>query len=408
MDSHIPVVCPVCHTRMHAERNQVGQSIICPDCETVTKVPRPIERPKKATPKLDDGYQLQGSADDVAVANVDSHVKLTCVQCHALLTVLASHAGKQVRCPKCKALNRIPRPRSATAKSLATQSVGSFATNSVEQESAFPRGDARTEIANRMLQNARRELDQADEDTRAAGFIVDDTDRLAGFASFLMQAEVITTLLVIAIGSAISMGLLMLLNQAMAMISIGSIMAVFLCLFAALAAIMTAGLSAPVLLAIIETTANGGSKIEHVKYDLGDRGSSVFLFANAYAIACIPWALIGMAVDQVVETPTIIVMALGFLTFPIVLMSFLHSGSCFTPLSAEVLRSINKRLVPWLVFVVSTVLMAASIGALLMFSPLIAAPLIALFTVYYSRQFGKLFYNLPVLVADGDEQERHN
>ncbi len=42
---YVPVVCKLCHTRMHATIDQVGQSLVCPDCGTATKVRRPPPAP---------------------------------------------------------------------------------------------------------------------------------------------------------------------------------------------------------------------------------------------------------------------------------------------------------------------------------------------------------------------------
>jgi hypothetical protein len=48
----IPVVCRLCGTRMHAREDQIGQSVVCPDCETVNPVCVPRRSPKRKTPPL--------------------------------------------------------------------------------------------------------------------------------------------------------------------------------------------------------------------------------------------------------------------------------------------------------------------------------------------------------------------
>jgi uncharacterized CHY-type Zn-finger protein len=52
---YIPVVCPVCHTRMMATESQVGQDITCPDCRTPSRVPppSPAARPERPSPAAD-------------------------------------------------------------------------------------------------------------------------------------------------------------------------------------------------------------------------------------------------------------------------------------------------------------------------------------------------------------------
>ena len=50
--SQVPVVCPLCHTRMHAEESQVGSTIVCPDCQTELLIPAVPDLPPE--PELQD------------------------------------------------------------------------------------------------------------------------------------------------------------------------------------------------------------------------------------------------------------------------------------------------------------------------------------------------------------------
>lgn len=42
--THFPVICPLCHTRLHATLDQVGSKMVCPDCLTQITVPPPPEK----------------------------------------------------------------------------------------------------------------------------------------------------------------------------------------------------------------------------------------------------------------------------------------------------------------------------------------------------------------------------
>jgi DNA-directed RNA polymerase subunit M/transcription elongation factor TFIIS len=44
--SYVPVLCPVCHTRMLATEDQVGSRLTCPDCGSLAVVP-PMPKPRK-------------------------------------------------------------------------------------------------------------------------------------------------------------------------------------------------------------------------------------------------------------------------------------------------------------------------------------------------------------------------
>lgn len=75
---YIPVVCPICHTRMLATLEQVGQRLICPDCETPSIVPPPEEathepRPLPPTRDPNDVYGF-APAEGQAAASPDTSI----------------------------------------------------------------------------------------------------------------------------------------------------------------------------------------------------------------------------------------------------------------------------------------------------------------------------------------------
>jgi hypothetical protein len=77
---YFPVICPVCHTRLYATEEQVGEMIECPDCRRSVKVPPPP--PPKPKPKRwseDDGVPVPISAavkPEAAFDAVKSQVRL--------------------------------------------------------------------------------------------------------------------------------------------------------------------------------------------------------------------------------------------------------------------------------------------------------------------------------------------
>ena len=57
--TYIPVVCPICHTRMYGTIEQVGQKLSCPDCGTASVVPPPPAVAKAtAVPAAVDVYRV--------------------------------------------------------------------------------------------------------------------------------------------------------------------------------------------------------------------------------------------------------------------------------------------------------------------------------------------------------------
>ena len=60
--NYVPVLCPLCHTRMLATADQVGSQMVCPDCGTPALVP-PMPPPKRKIDVMegaDEGYALVG------------------------------------------------------------------------------------------------------------------------------------------------------------------------------------------------------------------------------------------------------------------------------------------------------------------------------------------------------------
>ncbi len=53
-DPYVAVVCRLCQTRMHATRDQIGKSLICPDCHTVNVVRAPPPKRAPTPVNLDD------------------------------------------------------------------------------------------------------------------------------------------------------------------------------------------------------------------------------------------------------------------------------------------------------------------------------------------------------------------
>jgi uncharacterized CHY-type Zn-finger protein len=58
-DRYFAVVCPLCHTRLEATREQVGQSITCPDCRRPFEIKAPPPAIAKYRWTEDDGVELQ-------------------------------------------------------------------------------------------------------------------------------------------------------------------------------------------------------------------------------------------------------------------------------------------------------------------------------------------------------------
>ena len=54
-ERYAPAVCPTCGTRLHARLEEVGRSIICPDCDTRFAVPEPPPKRRRPDPRDEAG-----------------------------------------------------------------------------------------------------------------------------------------------------------------------------------------------------------------------------------------------------------------------------------------------------------------------------------------------------------------
>ncbi len=131
--AYIPVICPVCRTRVYTTIELVGQKLVCPDCGTPTVVPPP-EPPAKpvAAPVAGEGYPLceeassvphdDGAAEEVAI-------RLTCVRCGTMMYAAEDQIGQEIVCPDCDLPTIVRRPAEGPAKKppRAASEIGEYA-----------------------------------------------------------------------------------------------------------------------------------------------------------------------------------------------------------------------------------------------------------------------------------------
>jgi uncharacterized protein YbaR (Trm112 family) len=100
----------LCHTRLHATEDQVGQVMVCPDCGTANVVP-PAQAIDAPAP-LDDveGYQLAAMGEKPVPKALRGRQEFTftCPLCRTRLQAAREQAGQPMVCPDCDRPFRIP------------------------------------------------------------------------------------------------------------------------------------------------------------------------------------------------------------------------------------------------------------------------------------------------------------
>ncbi len=138
-----PVYCSVCGTLMHATEDQVGQSLLCPDCNSAVVVPPPDkdkDRPLPAHP-VDDEYALRDDGrqpDPGSAAAEEVLIPVECPVCRGKTNATEAEVGRHVLCPDCFTPVAVPEPNVEPAKAeTAPESFGEYALGQVEERPAY-------------------------------------------------------------------------------------------------------------------------------------------------------------------------------------------------------------------------------------------------------------------------------
>ncbi len=119
VDSDIPVVCSLCHSRLMASADQVGTKIRCPDCgaETVVKPPSPDKAGAIMGAMTENGnasadYTVNAPSPQApAPAPAPTQLILGCPMCGRKVGASTKLAGRDVACPECGTLIHVPQQK---------------------------------------------------------------------------------------------------------------------------------------------------------------------------------------------------------------------------------------------------------------------------------------------------------
>ncbi|NQT38607.1 MAG: hypothetical protein HQ581_14010 [Planctomycetes bacterium] len=113
--TYIPVICPVCQTRMHATEDQIGREMTCPDCHVPVVVRRPKEdrrrvvRPGENT----EGYGVHKGVDQPPADSPSArgqYIPAVCPLCSTRLYAAPDQVGTYLTCPDCNEPFLVPLP----------------------------------------------------------------------------------------------------------------------------------------------------------------------------------------------------------------------------------------------------------------------------------------------------------
>ncbi len=94
--------CRICRAGLAASTDQVGQTVLCPDCDTPNVVPEPKPKEEKKEPAEPvEIYGFAGMGDGSPQYDDESMFSVRCPLCHALLYARDDQIGTSLKCPDC-------------------------------------------------------------------------------------------------------------------------------------------------------------------------------------------------------------------------------------------------------------------------------------------------------------------
>lgn len=359
----IPVVCPLCHTRLYARKDQVGQSITCPDCRRLIVVrPPPEKAVKRAAVSADLGneYKVREGVDQPASDSAAAHkyFSFSCPLCHTRMSATDEQVGQSIKCPDCHRPVEVKRPPPPAPKRRWTEDDGV----EIPIEATFERPavvvvplrerDVPAEV------KVKRSVSEAPD--------LPSWPLVRGVVTFPLQREMWPYLL--GYGAWLA-GLIVILHLILSLIYAGSVIMIGAVLLLKLFAIGF-GLwwfaTSSLFLTIVQDSSEGLERVESWPDSvlLASEFSDPFFSLNAAAMACAAGGLLMTSLGGITAEGAAIVGLLATTAlFPLFMLSMLANDSPLFPFSSPVWKGVGRSLGSWLAFYLeTTAVVAATIG----------------------------------------------
>lgn len=416
-DEFIAVVCPLCRTRMHARRSQIGKQLKCPDCGCKAPILEPERSPLPA-PRPDAGeYRMHAPSQfgDPTATSVNPRPEpllpavgpasterpapakkqrpevmlVTCPLCHTRMHPPASARGKRVKCPDCGTIVLIPLHAEAAPRKHASDLVAG----------QYDLGNAPSPAAPRVdMLIPKHDIVVAEPPDPAPRWIL-----FSGVFGFPWQVHARTRWIFLTFGLFI-VGGISAFAESGAEGSFGGIVAVAaLGVVILMILLMTAAFASACLMSVVRETAAGVDVIE--TWPEQDWREWVWSLLAVIELGCLASGLGYGAAELLHRVSGFPHSAIdgtkGFITllaFPILLLSTFDNGSLFAIYSLPVLRSLLLRPRYWLLFHLETLIplglivaLGIAVGTFLGTAAIMAvSPLLAAFVLIYARLLGRM------------------
>ena len=407
---YIPVVCPVCSTRMLATEDQVGRQIVCPDCTVPTTVPEPEPEPEWRGPVVvigEEAYRLHEGVDQPPPAA--AVIPVVCPLCGTRMYAAEDQAGREITCPDCQTRAVVP-PAPPEARQYDPMAEAS---EEYRLGKPIESPEIRVGIDYRQGQRGHGDLPS----DRVRWYDPEGRDPpprwifFSGVFTFPLYHSSLVCLIGLSLGAMVVVSMLLFTitlsvaaAQATSRASMGLFAVWSMLLFGLAFALLVLWIvvASAYLLAIIRDTANGHDAVVNWPdaLFLDWVGDSYFVFSSL-AIGLLPGLAMRHALDAADRETWLCVPASILVMFPILLVSMLETDSPLKPISLPVLGSLSRAWWAWgLFYVESTAVLAAAVcaaialGGLAGLAGLLAgAPVIVAALMVYCRLLGRVIWH---------------
>lgn len=361
---YVPVVCSLCHTRMMAVEEQVGQTLTCPDCGTPNPVVMPQER---AELERESPGEYGLDAPPVQA----EYYAYKCPTCLTRLHARADEAGQKAICPDCRRELVIPAAPARPAQAAADVAEAIPSRGPAKRPAMLIPGFKPLEDGGKLERLEENEEDDEPQRPRIVKRRIRDQKArmprwpmVSGVFAFPFHGEgafywaVLSTALCL-LASGFGMAVYFtyqggsLLLPAVLMFALMGVAAGMWFVFTSLS-----------MISIIQDTASGNDRVESWPHgDWIDRLWEPLFVVNSWLLSGAAGIFVGRVLISL-GLPFQPGIVIGWwLGFPLLMLSYLETGQLLNPVSTPVWQSLVDHWKSWAVFYLLSALLAVAMAA---------------------------------------------
>jgi DNA-directed RNA polymerase subunit M/transcription elongation factor TFIIS len=417
---YIPVVCSLCHTRMHATQDQIGQTMTCPDCDTRVRVVRPAksreEKPAFKPLEFDGATEYAIREDQRPPTEASRRAEpvefpVVCPLCHTRMHAAMNQVGKKIVCPDCETVVVIRPPPKARAEPQ-PEPVEEYGVG-LPAEPIYPN-------VVRFFEDRSEPPEEAEDDTweftlpsRPQGPLFSWT------VNFLWHEEARIR------AAWLSLGLIMILFVVACGVKFvfqyggGMIQWLVAARYfggAACLGVIWSFLASGIFLAVVEDTAAGAKYVASWPAASEIWSGAILFIGCALGASILPGVIVAQLLPDVGYWKWVLVPVGLYLAFPFLLLATMETDSPVYPFSGPIFQSVFTKWWAWLLFHFQVGILGAVFGGFVWvcvaywwpWSILLLGPSVTLALMVYFRLLGRLGWHASGerVATDSDQFDR--